>query len=206
MDYDKDSEEELLEENAEDIKSDENSDEEEKQEEEEEEEGKWIVPDGHLSEDEVSEKEVLNNSFIPSSKGRNIHDILEIRKNYPKPIERNLFENLPDYKTKNLIEALKARIFNHQTTADNGDMSQNHNFPIQVGSKKMEEMKNKQGMSSHIKDRLEEVAKEINFSFMTKEYLIKLINEKYPEISKKSLANFFREYCLKSKVNVYISI
>ena len=57
IDYDKDSEEEYLEENAEDIKSDENSDEEEKEiNDEDEEENKWIVPDGHLSQDEISEK------------------------------------------------------------------------------------------------------------------------------------------------------
>ena len=57
IDYDKDSEEEFLEENAEDIKSVENSDEEEKELDEEEDENKWIVPDGHLSQDEVSEIE-----------------------------------------------------------------------------------------------------------------------------------------------------
>lgn len=47
-----------MEENAEDIKSDENSEEEEKEinDENSEEENKWIVPDGHLSQDEVSEK------------------------------------------------------------------------------------------------------------------------------------------------------
>ena len=56
IDYDKDSEEEFLEENAEDIKSNDNSDnEEEKNEDDEEEEGNcWIVPDGHLSADELS--------------------------------------------------------------------------------------------------------------------------------------------------------
>jgi len=64
IDYDKDSEEEFLEENAEDIKSNENSDEEEKElAEDEEEEIRWIVPDGHLSQDEVSELENLG-TFI----------------------------------------------------------------------------------------------------------------------------------------------
>ena len=47
IDYDKDSDEELAEENAEDIKSNENSDEEEEG--IEDEEDKWIVPDNHLS-------------------------------------------------------------------------------------------------------------------------------------------------------------
>ena len=62
IDYDKDSEEEFLEENAEDIKSNENSDEEEKEinEDDDEEENKWIVPDGHLSQDEVSELDDLS--------------------------------------------------------------------------------------------------------------------------------------------------
>ena len=66
IDYDKDSEEEFLEENAEDIKSNENSDEEEKELiEDDEEENKWIVPDGHLSQDEVSELEDLSkNKFL----------------------------------------------------------------------------------------------------------------------------------------------
>lgn len=65
IDYDKDSEEEFLEENAEDIKSDENSEEEEKELlDESEEENKWIVPDGHLSQDEVSEIENLGNKIF----------------------------------------------------------------------------------------------------------------------------------------------
>ncbi len=65
IDYDKDSEEEFLEENAEDIKSNENSDEEEKEiVEDDEEENKWIVPDGHLSQDEVSELDDLSNKNI----------------------------------------------------------------------------------------------------------------------------------------------
>lgn len=63
IDYDKDSEEEFLEENAEDIKSNENSDVEEEKElvEDDEEENKWIVPDGHLSQDEVSEIDDISN-------------------------------------------------------------------------------------------------------------------------------------------------
>lgn len=212
IDYDKDSEEELLEENAEDINSKENSaDEEELNEEDEDEEKKWIVPDGHLSEDEVSEKDALvqNDLTLANSKIKSVMDLLEIRKNYTKPVvvNFNINLNINDPKIKLIGDLLKARIFNQSNNQtvnkeffNTEDLPELPDFPIKITSKnKIEETVRKSGMNMILKDRLDEVVREIHFSFMTKEYLIKLITEKIPNISKKGLDNFFKDCCLKSK-------
>ena len=227
IDYDKDSEEEHMEENAEDIKSNENSADEEEglNEEDEDEEKKWIVPDGHLSEDEVSEKDMLlksaNGNFnngignipINNNKIKSVMELLEIRKNYTKPvvINFNFNINIIDSKVKIIGDLLKARIFNPSTggslpylVSNNTQKDENENemenFPIKIISKsKLEETGRKSGMNMILKDHLDQVALEIHFSYMTKEFLIKLITEKFPGISKKGLDNFFKDSCLKSK-------
>jgi hypothetical protein len=225
IDYDKDSEEEHMEENAEDIKSNENSADEEEglNEEDEDEEKKWIVPDGHLSEDEVSEKDMLvqsangnfNNGNIPinNNKIKSVMELLEIRKNYTKPvvINFNFNINIIDSKVKMIGDLLKARLFNPSTggslpylVGNSTQKDENENeiehFPIKIISKsKLEETGRKSGMNMILKDHLDQVALEIHFSYMTKEFLIKLITEKFPGISKKGLDNFFKDSCLKSK-------
>lgn len=127
-------------------------------------------------------------------------EILEIRKNYTKPVVINFNVNVIDYKVKAIGEMLKARIFNQFKTNEadliNNDESE---FPIKIVSKKVQETTRKAGMNLNLKDRLDEVVREIHLSFMTKEYLIKIINEKYPGISKKSLDTFFKDSCLKFK-------
>jgi hypothetical protein len=221
IDYDKDSEEEFLEENAEDIleKSNENSDEEEVADDDEEEGIRWIVPDGHLSEDEVSQKEELVNQNGTAKKKNSVMDILEIRKNYSKPVivNFNITFNSLDNKVKLLHNLCKARIFNSNINNNNNennedncninvdnDNNDNHKseldkkkFPIKITSKKSEDTGRKTGMNNNIKDKLEDIVREIHLSYMTKEFLIKVITEKFNDISKKSLSNFFRDSVLK---------
>ena len=61
IDYEKDSEDEYMEENAEDIKSNDNEDKEEDEDDDINsiQDDKFIVPDGHLSEEELSDKDML---------------------------------------------------------------------------------------------------------------------------------------------------
>ena len=93
IDYDKDSDEEEAEENGEDLKSNDGDEEEEEKEDDEEDQNKWIVPDGYLSENELLlsdreeyENEDRINNVEHSGKGKNIFEIMDIRKTYQKPI------------------------------------------------------------------------------------------------------------------------
>ncbi len=209
IDYDKDSEEEFLEENAEDIKSDENSDEEEKELiEDDEEENKWIVPDGHLSQDEVSELQDLDPK--PEVKAKNIIEILEIRRNFNKPILLDFRNPTNDFninKIKKLTEALKAKIFNinsltiktYQTDVDqnsnlSGGNNNNNDFPIKLSENIGEIKKNLTGLKDNIHDRLADVIREIHGSLLSKDDLIRNIKDKYNHISKSSLAQFLKDY------------
>jgi hypothetical protein len=211
IEYDKDSEEEYLEENAEDIKSNENSDEEEINEEDEE-EVKWIVPDGHLSEDEVSEKEDLLglDCYHTNQKYKSIMEILEIRKNYSKPVIVSFNSVNMDFKVKNIQSLLKARIYscntminkeeaNHLNHIDITNLKIKNEFPLKIISNGNEEIANKGGISIQIRDRLEEVIRQIHFSYLTKDYLVKEINKIFPNISKKSLENFFKYNVIRNK-------
>jgi len=200
IDYDKDSEEEFLEENAEDIKSNENSDEEENNEEEDEEgAAKWIVPDGHLSEDEVSENEDLNLKNFSNNKFKSIMEILDVRKNYTKPILISF--NLNDMKYKGLNLLLKARIFNTDQSHEKENLIKSLQFPIQIVSTKLDDILKKDSMNILIKDRLDEIVREIHFSYLTKDLIIKEIKIKFPKISKNALEKFFKDCVLKDKCN-----
>ena len=171
------------------------------------------MPDGHLSEDEVSEKDEMFNrdKDFNNKNTKSVMEILEIRKNYSKPVIVNFNLNIIDSKVKFIGDLLKARIFTQINTNINNvtynlenniqqdDVTSNV-FPIKIASKnKSEENHKKIGMNVILKDRLEEVVREIHMSYMTKEYLIKLINDKIPGISKKALDNFFKESCFRSK-------
>jgi hypothetical protein len=180
MDYDMDSEEELQEENAEDIKSNENSIDEDDDVEEEEE--KWIVPDGHFSTDELSQIEPPE---MDGKKINGIMEIMEIRKNYPKHIHISLADKATDAKVRQLADQLRAVAF------------ANHSFPIVLSDKKFEEKK-KTGLNPFIEDRLDDVVREIHGSYMSKDAIIKSINEKYSKISKAALSDFFKENALKT--------
>jgi hypothetical protein len=136
-------------------------------------------------------------------------DLLEIRKNYTKPVVVNFNINIVDAKVKLIGDLLKARIFNQTNTQtvnkellNSEDLPELPEFPIKITSKnKIEDTVRKSGMNMILKDRLDEVVREIHFSYMTKDYLIKLITEKIPNISKKGLDNFFKDSCLKSKMS-----
>ena len=91
IDYDKDSEDEYMEENAEDIKSNDNEDKEEDEDEDvnSQQDDKFIVPDGHLSEEEVSDKDIMEERQLLENSQRkqlDILSILNIRKTYSKPV------------------------------------------------------------------------------------------------------------------------
>ena len=75
----------------------------------------------------------------------------------------------------------------------------NEEFPIKISSKSKEDASRKGGMNLIVKDRLDDVVREIHMSFMTKDFLIKLLNEKFSGIPKKGLDNFFKESCIKIK-------
>lgn len=200
IDYEKDSEDEFLEENAEDIKSNENSGDEEELNEEEEDEEKWIVPDGHLSEDEVSEQEEqVNLEKDNKNKSKSLMDILEVRKNYNKPVIIDFSVKTADIRVKNAGDMLKARIFMIRVEEPEEESKECFEFPIKIKSKSKNIEVGKKGINFIIKDRLLEVVKEIHLSFMSKEFLVKLINEKYPQISKKQIEIFFRDYCSRTK-------
>jgi hypothetical protein len=181
-----DSEDELQEENAEDIASNENSaiDENEGGDPEEEEEEKWLVPDGHFSNDEVSdidEVEAGNSAY----KINGIMELLEIRKNYPKYIQITIADRVYDPKIRLLSEHLRAKPFGLRGV-----------FPIVLSDKKEEEKKIT-GLNTFIEDRLDDVVREIHGNYFNKDIIIKAINEKYPAINKTALHNFFRENCIK---------
>ena len=79
IDYEKDSQDEFEEENAEDIKSNDNDDiEEESEDSESLEEKKFVVPDGHLSEDEISEKDILKERQLFEASKDKIGGIIQI--------------------------------------------------------------------------------------------------------------------------------
>ena len=131
IDYDKDSEEEFMEENAEDLKSNDNSGDESELPaiEEEEEEGRKMG----LSLMAICRRMKYHRKLAETeanTKSNGIKDILEIRKNYDKPIVINFNTSFFDTKTKLLHEALKGRIFKQQ----NEQTITAKSFPIKIES------------------------------------------------------------------------
>ena len=213
IDYEKDSQDEFEEENAEDIKSNDNDDiEEESEDSESLEEKKFVVPDGHLSEDEISEKDILKErQLFEASKDKigGIIQILNIRKNFNKPI-------IIDFKYLNnkdeLVEKLKCKIFhfpkndnlnenlnelnkNEDENLNNNNNYSNSDFPIKIITKSSKN----NVIKNNIQDHLEDIIKFIHGSFETKENMIPILNERFPDISKKSLNTFFKQKCIKTK-------
>ena len=208
IDYEKDSQDEFEEENAEDIKSNDNDDiEEESEDSESLEEKKFVVPDGHLSEDEISEKDILKErQLFEASKDKigGIIQILNIRKNFNKPI-------IIDFKYLNnkdeLVEKLKCKIFHfpkNDNINENNELNKNEdenlnnnfsNFPIKIKTKSSKN----NVIKNNIQDHLEDIIKFIHGSFETKENMIPILNERFPDISKKSLNTFFKQKCIKTK-------
>ena len=118
IDYEKDSEDEYMEENAEDIKSNDNEDIEEEEEEDanSQQDDKFIVPDGHLSEEELSDKNIMEERQLLENSKEKILDmmnILNVRKNFARPVLVDFTNNRKnDEKINMLSDKLTIGLFN----------------------------------------------------------------------------------------------
>ena len=217
IDYEKDSEDEFMEENAEDINSNDNEDKEEDEEEDanSQQDDQFIVPDGHLSEEELSDKDIMEERKLFSSSQEKLVDIkgvLNIRKNYNKPILIDFSTNKNDKYTL-LLNKLKIGLFNfdeeennngnnmeieHNETKDEGNINNEqenkvYSFPIVIGNK----INKYKGIEDSIKIHFEDILRKVHGSYDTKEHLILELNKKFEDITKKTLNSFFKEKCLK---------
>ena len=196
IDYDKDSEDEYLEENAEDIKSNDNEDYEEEDDDISVKESGFIVPDGHLSEDELSDVNLIEERKIfQNSKNRNIDikSILNIRKNYIRPVLIDFNKRRNDENILILLNNLTIGLLNNNITYNNILDNKNTNeekFPIVIVKKEPNKFK---GIQESIKNHFEDIVKKVHGSYDTKEHLILDINKKFEDISKNILNNFFKE-------------
>lgn len=101
---------------------------------------------------------------------------------------------------------MRARIFNinvnniktYQADIDqNSNLSgcnNNNDFPIRFTVENNENKKGLTGLKDNIHDRLADVCREIHGSLFSKDDIIKNIKEKFPFISKSSLAQFLKDY------------
>ena len=200
IDYDKDSEDEYLEENAEDIKSNDNEDYEEEDDDISVKESGFIVPDGHLSEDELSDVNLIEERKIfQNSKNRNIDikSILNIRKNYIRPVLIDFNKRRNDENILILLNNLTIGMLNNNIAYNNILDNKNTNeekFPIVIVKKEPNKFK---GIQESIKNHFEDIVKKIHGSYDTKENLVNELSQKYNDISKKVLNNFFKEKCFK---------
>ena len=215
IDYDKDSEDEYMEENAEDIKSNDNEDIEEEEEEDanSQQDDKFIVPDGHLSEEELSDKNIMEERQLLENSKEKILDmmnILNVRKNFTRPVLVDFTNNRKnDEKINILSDKLTIGLFNFEddNTNDNTIMDveanmngeqeaekvQNNSFPIVIGNK----VTKYKGIVDSIKIHFEDILRKVHGSYETKEHLINELNQKFEDISKKALNSFFKDKCYK---------
>ena len=226
IDYEKDSEDEYMEENAEDIKSNDNEDNEEEEEEDinSQQDDQFIVPDGHLSEEEVSDKDIMEERrLFEKSKGKSIDimTIVNVRKNFLKPVLIDFSKKRNDDKINILLSKLTIGLFNYNEEENNNacmninmEIENNNNnneegnnininnvnnenknncFPIVIGSK----VTKYKGIQDSIKIHFEDILRVVHGSYETKEHLILELNKKFEDISKKTLNTFFKEKCLK---------
>ena len=224
IDYEKDSEDEYMEENAEDIKSNDNEDKEEDEEDDINsiQDDKFIVPDGHLSEEELSDKDIMKErQLLENSKEHllGMMNILNIRRNFAKPIIIDFRNKKNDDKVNLLMSQLTIGLFNYEneyannenvnTSNTNNNQEENNNlrndendnrqnktplsFPIVIGSK----VTKYKGIQDSIKIHFEDILRKVHGSYDTKEHLILQLNKKFEDISKKTLNTFFKEKCFK---------
>ena len=224
IDYEKDSEDEYMEENAEDIKSNDNEDKEEDEDDDINsiQDDKFIVPDGHLSEEELSDKDMLKErQLLENSQAKKIGVIgyLGVRKNFPKPIFVDFRNKKNDDKINYLRDQLTIGLFwtnddkinNENINTNNITQDENINtnniyedtenkqnkislsFPIVIGSK----VTKYKGIQDSIKIHFEDILRKVHGSYDTKEHLILQLNKKFEDISKKALNTFFKEKCFK---------
>ena len=224
IDYEKDSEDEYMEENAEDIKSNDNEDKEEDEEDDINsiQDDKFIVPDGHLSEEELSDKDMMKERQLLENSKENllgIMSILNIRRNFMKPIVVDFKNKKTDDKINYLMDQLTIGLFKYEdeninnenintNNIDENNINNNINiyeenelkpnkvalsFPIVIGSK----VTKYKGIEDSIKIHFEDILRKVHGSYDTKEHLILQLNKKFEDISKKSLNTFFKEKCFK---------
>ena len=202
IDYEKDSEDEYLEENAEDIKSDENEDIEEDDEEtvNYQKDGGFIVSDGHLSEDELSDEDLLEErKKLKNSKNKllDIKFLFNIRKNYIRPVLID-FKNKKNERVSILENQLTIGLFNYENifninNFDNNSYINEDSFPIKIDKNS----KKYKGIQDSIRNHFKDIVKKVHGSYDTKDHLIFELNKKFEDLPKKVLNNFFRENCLK---------
>ena len=126
IDYEKDSEDEYMEENAEDIKSNDNEDKEEDEEDDINsiQDDKFIVPDGHLSEEELSDKDMMKERQLLENSKENllgIMSILNIRRNFMKPIVVDFRNKKADDKVNYLMDQLTIGLFKYEDENANNE-------------------------------------------------------------------------------------
>ena len=204
IDYEKDSIDDYLEENAEDIKS-EDDDEEDEEEDifslNQKDINEFIVPDGHLSQDELSDNGLLEDRKVFEKSKTKLIDmktILNIRKNYIKPIIIDFTKKEKNDKILILSKKLTIGLFCFDDFKDNNEKTDNLNyerekFPVLIKTKDSKYKEIKDPIKKHIFD----IFKKIYGSYDTKDHLIYEINQKFNDISKNILNNFFKEKCLK---------
>ena len=227
IDYEKDSEDEYMEENAEDIKSNDNEDKEEDEEDDinSAQDDKFIVPDGHLSEEELSDKDIMKERMLLENSKEKLlgtMNILDIRKNFVKPILIDFRKKKNDDKVNTLMNKLTIGLFLYDDEYNNNENINNSNiiqdesntnniyiepekkniqqqnkfnlsFPIVIGSK----VTKYKGIEDSIKIHFEDILRKVHGSYDTKEHLILQLNKKFEDISKKTLNTFFKEKCFK---------
>ena len=212
IDYEKDSIDDYLEENAEDIKSNDDEDEEEDDEEvlfnlNQKEINEFIVPDGHLSQDELSDNDIIEDRKIfEKSKNKliDIKTILNIRKNYIKPIIIDFTKNDKNDKILIISKKLTIGLFCYDYIKDNNEnnfnLCEKEKFPLIIKNKD----RKYKGIQDSINNHFYDIIKIIHGSYDTKEHLISEINQKYSGISKNVLNNFFKEKCIKFQRKYWI--
>ena len=205
IDYEKDSEDEYLEENAEDIKSNDNEEDEDDLEDifsiSQKDANKFLVPDGHLSQSEVSDYDLIEQRRLFQKSKSNLIDIksfLNIRKNYIKPILIDFTKAENNDKIMILSKKLSIGLVNFDTIKDINEIDNNFNandevFPIVIKKK----INNYKGIQDSIRNHFQDIIKKIHGSYDTKDHLINEINQQFDDISKNILNNFFKDKCMK---------
>lgn len=218
IDYDLDSEEEFQELNGEDVESKINN---EEQEEEEsidgEDEDKWIVSDGHISEEEEDNNKIKKEFKIEND--NLINSIIDLRNNYQKPIVINFCQDLnkkrinidknefsmtneiiSDFKISQLKSILEIKLFNKkdyklQLEIDiEKEKYESLSFPLRNNRK------DKEIQNTDFDEYLNEIIKIVHFSFENnKDILKEEVYKQFKPQKKKELDLFFNNNVIKTK-------
>ena len=197
-----------MEENAEDIASNDENDIDNEDDEDElfsifQKEGfDFIVPDGHLSENEINDENLIEErKLFENSKSKNIDikTILNIRKNYIKPIIIDFTKKEKNENNENANNE-KILVLTKKLTIGLFYFNENERFPIIINNKAKKYKCIQDSVKNHIKD----FVKIIHGSYETKEHLISELIKKYNDIYKNNLNNFFKEKCIKISKKYWI--